>query len=370
MMNKIKYFINRFAFCIVVALVLLAVGKLDSAAKSQVTVDAVLDSSQIYIGQQVKINLEVSTDANQFVQLPRFDSLQSIIPGIIVVSSSPVDSEMVNNGARCILRQKYTITSFDSALYLIPGLKVISNKDTFASKNMALKVYSVDIDTLHPEKVFPCEDIMKPSLTFEDWKPLLISSILCALLALALAYVIVRIKDNKPILRRIKLHPKLAPHKVAMQKIEIIKQENLSAGGDNKQYYTQLIDTLRQYISERFKFNAMEMTTPEIIAYLNKTEDKSALQELSDLFELADLVKFAKYNTELSENDQNLMTVVEYINHTKIEEAPKPQQTEIVVEEKKSKTTKLVLRISVAAFSIGFLALAGYIVYKIYILFL
>ena len=337
---------------------------------AQVTVDATIDSTQIYIGQHVGITLEVSADAKRNIELPQFDSLQQIVPGVEFVRATDVDTDFVNDGKRIVLKRKYYVTSFDSALYYLPPMQVKVDTTMFQSKNLALKVYTFDVDTIHVDSVYSIKTVMNPSYSFEDWKPVLMASFIIALLALLLTYIIVRIKDNKPIIRRIKLHPKIAPHKLAMQKIEQIKQDELAKGNDPKYYYTELTDALREYISERFGFNAMEMTTSEIINHLQQTEDKVAIGELNELFQTADLVKFAKYITEINENDRNLLTAVDYINQTKKEEEVKPQPTEIVVEEKRSKTTKLVLGISVAILSLALLGSIGYIVYKIVLLFI
>ena len=64
------------------------------------------------------------------------------------------------------------------------------------------------------------------------------------------------------------------------------------------------------------------------------------------MFTTADLVKFAKYNTLINENDKNLVSAIEYINQTKVEEvAPEEEAkveetTEAPVEDKKSDTTE------------------------------
>lgn len=341
---------------------------IDSVA--QVTVDARLDSAAIFIGQTVGITLEVSADVDKMVEFPQFDSLQQIVPGVEYVGATDIDTALINDGKRISLSRKYLITSFDTALYYLPPLQVKVDTSVFASKNLALKVYTFDVDTAHVDSAFSIKTVMNPTYTFEDWKPLIYLSVLITLLTLILTYVIVRIKDNKPIIRRIKLHPRLAPHKLAMQKIEQIKQDELAKGNDPKYYYTELTDTLRQYISDRFGFNAMEMTTSEIIEHLEESEDKTAIDELHELFMTADLVKFAKYVTEINENDRNLITAVDYINQTKIEEEVKPQPTEIVVEEKASKTTKTVLTVVVSVISVALLASCGYLIYKLVLMYL
>ena len=68
------------------------------AINAQVTVDAVIDSTGIFIGQQTGITLQVSADSKASVKFPHYDSLQQIIPGIEVISSSPIDTSKVNDG--------------------------------------------------------------------------------------------------------------------------------------------------------------------------------------------------------------------------------------------------------------------------------
>ena len=66
-------------------------------ATAQVSVEAKLDSNQIYIGEQTSILLEVSADANQRVEMPNFDSLQMIVPGVEVLRSTQTDTNKLND---------------------------------------------------------------------------------------------------------------------------------------------------------------------------------------------------------------------------------------------------------------------------------
>ncbi len=311
--------------------------------QAQVAVDAKIDSTRILIGEQVSITLEVSADAGKAVEFPQYDSLRQILPGVEVLNTTEPDTEYLNDSKRMILTKRYLVTSFDSALYYIPPMEVKVDGKPYASNHLALKVLTVDIDTLATDSIYPFKAEMKPAFSWDDWKPVVGMCAALLLLLAVLVYVLVRLITNKPIIHRIRLRQHIAPHKVAMQKIEQIKEEKLVQSEDPKEYYTQLTDTLRQYISDRFGFNAMEMTSAEIIERLQAESDEEALSELRELFQTADLVKFAKYITLINENDRNLVTAVEYINQTKIEEEVKPQPAEIVVEEKRSKITKAVL---------------------------
>jgi hypothetical protein len=144
-----------------------------------------------------------------------------------------------------------------------------------------------------------------------------------------------------------------------LQDIERIKGDKHLQMTDPKAYYTELTDVLRTYMAERFGFNAMEMTSSEIIDHLLETNDKESINELKYLFETADLVKFAKHSPLMNENDMNLVNAVEFINHTKVEPDPnaKPEPTEITIEEKRSKQGRMVLLGSLIAIGIALLVI-------------
>lgn len=340
-----------------------------SRTDAQVTVDAKLDSAGIFIGQRIGVTLDVSADANRTVELPEWDSLAHIVPGLEFVRAEKTDTNMVNEGKRMVLTRRYYFTAFDSALFLIPEFQVKVDGKEFKSKKLALKVLTFEVDTLHTDSIFGMKAEMAPPFDWAEWRLVIGFCVIALALAALLGYVIYRLKTNKPIIRRIRNKKKVAPHTAAMEKIEHIKEEKIWQSEDSKEYYTQLTDTLRQYIKERYGFNATEMTSFEIIQKLQEVNDEEAIAELRELFQTADLVKFAKYNTLINENDRNLVSAIEYINQTKQEEQEqKPQPEVIVVEEKRSKMAKRMLIASVVVAGLVLLAVIGFIVFRIYML--
>ena len=310
---------------------------------AQVTVEATIDSLELLIGEQAKINLQVSMDANQKLQLPVFND--TIISGVEVVDVSEPDTQRLNNDKRWLISQEYTITSFDSALYFLPPLAVLVNDEEYRSQSLALKVYSVPVDTLHPDKFFGPKSIREIPIEWEDVSELVYSVIMMILLGILVVFLIVRYLDNKPIIKIIKVEPKLPPHQTAMISIEELKADKNVKRENPKLYYTKLTDAIRSYIEGRFGFNALEMTSSEIIEHLLEFKDKDSINDLKYLFETADLVKFAKHSPLMNENDMNLVNAIEFINETKVEEDPeaKKEPTELRVEEKRSKQGRIIL---------------------------
>lgn len=349
-------------------LLLLIISATIKMAAQSVTVEARIDSLQILIGEQAKIELEVAVDSKQITVFPNFPD--TLIRGIEVLETSKIDTQYINNNQRMLLTQEYIITSFDSALYYIPPLSILIDNREYKSNPLALKVYSVPVplDEENPEYFFGLKNAMKAPFAWEDWRVLIALSFLSIPLLILLIYLIIRIRDNKPIIRKVKVEPKIPPHILAMKEIERVKSEKVGQKGDPKAYYTELTDIIRNYIYGRFGFNALEMTSSEIIEKLLEINEKEDISELKELFQTADLVKFAKHNPLMNENDANLISAIEFINETKPaeDENAKPQPTEITIIEKRSLRSKILLGVGIAVLSAAIIATIIYIGMQLY----
>ena len=349
-------------------LLLLFVSVFQVKLKAQVTVDVKIDSLELLVGQQALVTLDVSFNAKSQLQLPALKQGSFLIPGVEVVEAFIPDTQQLNDGARLLVTQKYRITSFDSAFYYLPPFVVKVDNKEYKSKNLALKVVSFPVDTAHVDQFFGPKTIMRPPFSWDDWASIFYVSVSLLLAILILVYIYARYKANKPIIRIIRITPKVPPHKKAMEEINQIKAEKTWAQEDSKEYYIKLTATLRTYIQNRYGFNAMEMTSSEIIDHLMR-QDEKALDELRALFYTADLVKFAKYNTMINENDMNLVNAVDFIDRTKMEEAEtdsKPQPTVINVEDKRSRKTTITLRITMILLGVFSVAMLVWICWALY----
>ncbi len=347
-------------------LITLLVALTGRALAQSVTVDATIDSLQILIGEQAKIKLQVSLDANKRAIFPVYTD--TLIRGVEIIDVAKPDTQLLNDGRRSLITQEYTVTSFDSALYYLPPMKVIVDNKPYLSKALALKVYSMPVDTLHPDQFFGPKTVMQAPFAWEDWYVAIACVLLFVPLLLLLIYLVKRIRDNKPIIRKVKVEPKLPPHQLAIQEIERIKNEKVWQKGLSKEYYTELTDTLRTYIKDRFGFNALEMTSSEIIDKLLEMKDKEAIKDLRELFQTADLVKFAKHNPMMNENDANLINAIDFINETKVkeDENAKPQPTEITIIEKRSLRTKILLGAGIVLLAAALIGSLIYIGLELY----
>lgn len=345
-----------------VAFVLLSV----SYVIAQVSVNIKLDSLQLFVGEQTAITLDVCCGSKQMVEMPAWQPGQELCSGVELVEMTPCDTVRLNDGKRMQVTRKYIVCAWDSSFYYIPPMPVLVDGKKYESKSLALKVLTLDVDTVHIDRYYGPKAEMEAPFAWEDWRLLVSFSFIFVLLCICIMVMVVSLRTGKPIIRIIKKKIKEPAHKVALSEIEKIKQERTWAQEDSKEYYTQLTDTLRTYIQDRYGFCAMEMTSEEIIERLTEENDEDALNELRDLFRTADLVKFAKYSTLINENDANLMTALEYINLTKQEVDPNQKPEEIIVtpEEKRKITTVWIMRIAIVMASVVALSLLGWVVYR------
>ncbi|ERI86121.1 hypothetical protein HMPREF1981_01106 [Bacteroides pyogenes F0041] len=352
----------------IVLIILLCLLSVSNAGAQSVTIEAKIDSLQILIGEQTKIRLQAAMDAKQQASFPAY--IDTLVNGVEIVEIAKLDTQYLNDHQRMLITQEYTITSFDSALYYLPPMPVTVDGKVYKSNALALKVYSMPVDTLHPDHFFGQKTVMKAPFSWADWYGLIGCSFLTLPLLVLLIYLIVRLRDNKPIIRKVKIEPKLPPHQTAMKEIERIKSEKIWQKGYSKEYYTELTDVIRTYIKDRFGFNALEMTSSEIIDNLLKIRDKEAISDLQLLFQTADLVKFAKHAPLMNENDANLINAIDFIDETKqLEEEKKPQPTEITIIEKRSLRVKILLVLCITFLSIALISTCIYIGIQLYELF-
>ena len=340
-----------------------------SSAQS-VIVKAELDSMMMWVGQQTGLHVEVTCDAGQTVSFPAYRD--TIVKGLEIIPPVITDTQYVNDEQRMVITRDYTVTCFDSALIYIPYIPVTVDGQEYQSNRLALAFMSYDIPEENEKQIFGPKENMKTPVRLYEVKGLALYWMLAAIAIIAALYLIVRFRDDKPIIRRIKVEAKIPAHVRAISGIEELRQSGGPHSEDSKSYYTQLTDILREYINERFGFNATEMTSYEILERLEESRDKESLSELRDLLSTADMVKFAKFKPMLNENDQNLINALEFVNETKIEvpeEELQPKEIETVIEEKRSKGARIALLaagIVIAAAGTVFFVLA---VLKLYYLF-
>jgi hypothetical protein len=298
----------------------LLLGLFGQNMNAQNVISASIDSTQILIGEQTKIHLEIATNRNSHVQIPL--PIDTIISGIEVIETSGIDTTDIGNN-RIRLKYSFLVTSFDSALYLLPPFKLIEGVDTAYSNELALKVSTLPVDT-ESQNFYDIKDVVNPNFVLWDYIGyfvyLLLALLGCLLLA-AIVYLIYRRSTKKPLIPFKKEEPNHPPHVIALKELDEIKAKKLWQQGRVKEYHSEVTDTLRKYMEKKFTVAAMELTSGEILSKLRGISDTDfVFDNLKQILLLADFVKFAKYQPLPDENELSMMNAYLFVNGTTKEE--------------------------------------------------
>lgn len=283
---------------------------------------ATLDRDTILIGDQIHLNLKLEQNTGPKIQFPQIPD--TIGKSIEVLERTPIDTIQMGNN-RIMLRQDFLITCFDSGPHPIAPvwfkLKYDQLTDSVHTNNLSLFVVVPKVNL----KKGPA-DIKKPfaaPVTLKEIAPWLFGVILIAAIIFLLIYAIRRRKKKLPLFQK-QPKPKEPPYRIALRKLDEIKEAKLWQHDHVKEYYSLITDALREYLEGRFDVTAMEKTTDEIMAALKydtvKLDDKS-YKQLKEILELADLVKFAKLIPVEDDNQMTLANAYFFVNQTKMEEA-------------------------------------------------
>ena len=334
------------------------------------TVEQRIDSLQMLIGQQTILHLKATARKGAKVVMPSFKPHAQIVPGVEVVEQSKGDTMHVGDNQMVVSRD-YTITSFDEKVYAIPALNVKIDGKNCHGNPLALKVLTVPVDTVHPNQFYPPKTVQENPFLWSEWSFSFWLSFLLLIVCGAMLYLRNRLKKNKPIIARIRIIKRVPAHEKALKEINDIKQHHSTSNQETqKEYYTHLTNALREYIVNRFGFNAMEMTSTEIIENLRASGDQKMIDELRTLFATADLVKFAKYEIPMNENDANLVNAINFIDQTKTNELPKEEKIvpTLSSEDQKSQQQRRLIKTLLWIGGFSAVAILGYIIYQVVML--
>jgi len=295
--------------------IMMILGAIRPAQAQSLKATARIDTTRMLIGDQVNLWLELEQPSGVNVTFPPFRD--SIAGKIEILSASPVDT-LTRSGNVLRLRQRVLLTSFDTGFFVIPGFvfKASGATDSSLTEALGIEVMGIPVDTTKG-----ITDIKLPyevPVTFSEVLPYIIVGLLIVAL---IVFYIWYLRKRKVIVKE-PVKPEILPvpaHIWALGELDELVREKLWQQGKTKLYYSRLTDIIRRYIELRFSRPAMEQTTEEIMEDFNRNGliPENLRIELMKLLQLADLVKFAKWNPDAEESESSQKSAYDFILRTK-----------------------------------------------------
>ncbi len=271
---------------------------------------AVLQNKNMKIGEHnvLDISLNIPPKDSKFLVWPLMsDVLTNSKLDIIEIGN--VDTIFNEKKEFNGLHQKITFSAFDSNNYVIPSIPFysVSNNDSNLiafTDSLMLTVTTVQVDTT---KAF--KDIKGPMdepIRFFEILPYIIGGFALILVGILAFYFYRKYKKKEPLFKILQ-KPAIKSSDWAIEQLVKLKNKKLWQQGFVKDYYVELTEIIRRYYQEEFGFNALEMTSSEIISELNDVQfDQVIIESVNYILQNADLAKFAKSQPLDIENEKCL----------------------------------------------------------------
>ena len=287
-------------------------------------VSAAIDSTTLFIGDQTDLHLRATCEVGEQVQLPVID--EQLIPGIEVVDRTIIDTTTLNDG-RVQYNQYLTLTSFEDSLFYIEPLPFVSGDDTVWSESLMLNVVQpFELDSADMA-ITDIKGIYRAPIWWWGFLRWVLLALAVAGIGVGGYYLITYLQSRmgKREEDAVAAEPLRPAEEVALEKLDIIREQKIWQTGQVKEYHTQLTDVVREYIDRRFEVSSAEQTSDETLRAMRPllNDKKDLYEQLRKMLTLADLVKFAKWTTTPDENEMSLRSAYAFVKETTpVEEEP------------------------------------------------
>lgn len=295
----------------------------NSFAQLNAEVITAVDSTQVKIGEQINLTLQVKTDSLSMVEF----APEPLFLPFEIIEESPIDT--LRSQQHYLYTKRYALLQFDSGAYWIPPQKIVVDGFSKFSDSIAIEVATVKVDTVQQ----PLFDI-KPIQTVErSYNHLIKNSLLLFVFCLLLALLFLLNKQYKK--KKAALLEEIPPFDRAIQELKALENELPEAQEEYKEYYSKLTDVVRRYLEEEADIDALESTSDELLDKLELRRDAgkldlslATLNNLKKVLQNADLVKFARSAPAIGIATTDRTIVEQVVIETK-EALPAPTEEEL-----------------------------------------
>lgn len=329
--------------------------------------DVQLSRQRVAIGEQVDLRVKVTSAKGAKVVFPDYGR-QPLAEGLELLETSKVDTLATTNAREQQLSRTYQLMAFDSLRVSLPPVEVEVNGGKVQSNSrLQLEVYIPPVDTTKADNLRPTH---APVVATWAWSPhLLLWAWGAFAMLLVLIALLMRQVAHKPKMRKVKVVPPPAPELAANAAITAAMEGAMADDAAQKDFYIALTDALRHYLEERYGFEAMEMTSAEIIAALSQQEGSVPLEVVRPVLATADLVKFARYQSTPVERSRSVQQTREFVEATRLPAPllPQPEVRMVEVEERVQRRWRLFYKCLTTASMLLTFALSAYTCYLLWL---
>ena len=256
-------------------------------AQSRIT--TTVDSTHATVGDRITLSVTVEHAPGAQVAWP--DSLDLAPFEVLAAQVAPPAAAdgVVRSSAT------YTLAAFELGELEIPSFDVQVVGPDGETETLSTDAWVVEVLSVGVDESGEIRDIRGPlAIPLSLLRMLLLA--LAPLLLVALLYTLARrlrsrdeaAQPGRPALER-------PAHEIALEALAVLEASGMLERGEVKEYHIEVSDVLRTYVERRFRVDALEMTTREVLLGLERVGvDESFREGLAAFLDQCDMVKFAR----------------------------------------------------------------------------
>ncbi|MBN1271449.1 MAG: BatD family protein [Candidatus Aminicenantes bacterium] len=312
---------------LIVVMLTAAGGTVHLSSQDKISITASVDRSKITIGDLITYSVTITHAKNMEVELPSLGENLGQFEIRDYTQHKPYEKE-----GSIIEKVDYIISTFETGEFSIPSVSVkyrsSSEKDWKILETESLKIF---VESLKPSQEGDIHPIKSPKeIPANRLRPIIFGALILLVLAAGafLFFYIRRKRRKKPAGTRPQA-PARPAHETALEGLRILSVSGLLESGRLKSFYVEISTIIRRYIEERYRVDALESTTQELLEKMAGLPlEKETIALLERFLNLCDLVKFAKFTPGNKENSRVMEWAVFFIERTKMGSFPGKEGTE------------------------------------------
>ena len=255
----------------------------------------------IYAGEVISYNMKIvyRSDINLSLKNISFDDTEDISR---IISSNTV---IKNNGNYTEQNIYYELSFYDTGKFVISGFNleymVNNKKESINGEDIEITVLAFsDGETLPP--------LNEPLKIKTPWYIYVSILLIIVLIGLGIFFIVRRLRKKEKKISLIEVDE----DKNALILLDNLYSKNYIRLNMQTNFYFELTEIFKNYLSSRFSIGVAKMTTKEFILY----SDKNIIPEYEDIvsfLEFSDYVKFAKKNTDQRRMESDFYFCKDYI---------------------------------------------------------
>ncbi|TWP29907.1 hypothetical protein ETU08_03370 [Apibacter muscae] len=279
---------------------------------SQNPLTSSISSKKIKYGEEVVLKLEVKASKNEAIVFPEIKDTLSYHLEILENKRDTLFKEGIYTYIDSI-----KFSAYEPGIFTVPSQKVQINSKEYFSPEYKLIIDSMVVDSTK-QPLYDIYPIVQEPKIFQDyvkqyWVYILMAFIMIVVILIVMVLYFIEIKKKK-----IKGDKILYPYKLALNKLNKLEKSDYLSKGLSKKYYSEMVLILKEYIEQRWKVGATQLFSEDLILYLEKNfkikeEQKN---DLKNIFQAADLAKFAKSKPTIKETVQHTQMAKKFISES------------------------------------------------------